>query len=133
VRVSDFLLVKDSLFARINLDNEEFSLYQQIYERLAVDTPTPDLVIYLQAPVEVLLERIARRGIEFEQLIEVDYLTRIADAYARFFHSYDASPLLIVNAADINPIENEADYQLLLAELKQAGRGRHYFNPGAKI
>ena len=99
MRVADYLLDKDRLFAQLTLDDEEFALYEQVYARLAVDAPVPDLVIYLQAPVDVLLERIERRGIRYEQHIEREYLERLQEAYARFFHDYDASPLLIVNAA----------------------------------
>ena len=128
-RVTDFLIEKDRLFARLTLDDEEFALYEQVYERLAIDAPTPDLIVYLQAPADVLLERIARRGIEYEQQIERRYLERLTEGYARFFLEYDAAPVLIVNAAEIDPIGNEADYQALLAEIVRPRKGRHYFNP----
>jgi deoxyadenosine/deoxycytidine kinase len=94
-----------------------------------VDAPRPDLVVYLQAPVDVLLDRIAKRGIRYEQSIERGYLEKLTQAYARFFHAYDASPLLIVNAASIDPVNNDGDYQLLLAEIVKNRRGRHFFNP----
>ena len=129
VRVADYLLDKDRLFARLTLDEEEFSLYDQIYNRLAIDTPVPDLVIYLQAPVDVLLERINRRGIRYEQHIERAYLERLQEAYARFFHEYDASPLLIVNAAQADFVGNGRDYDQLFAQIKRTRRGRHYYNP----
>ena len=129
VRVSDYLLDKDRLFARLTLDDEEFALYEQVYERLAIDAPVPDLVVYLQAPVDVLLDRIARRGIHSEQLIERRYLERLVEAYARFFLEYDAAPVLMVNAAEIDPIGSEREYRGLLAEVVRARRGRHYFNP----
>jgi deoxyadenosine/deoxycytidine kinase len=129
VRVADYLLEKDRLFARLTLDDEEFGLYEQVYARLAIDAPVPDLVVYLQAPVDVLIERIARRGIQYEQGIERRYLERLVEAYARFFLEYDAAPVLIVNAADIDPVGNDADYAGLLAEIARARRGRHYFNP----
>jgi deoxyguanosine kinase len=129
VRVSDYLLEKDRLFARLTLDDEEFALYEQVYGRLAIDAPVPDLVVYLQAPVDVLLERIARRGIPSEQMIERRYLERLAESYARFFFQYDAAPVLMVNAAEIDPIGNEREYRGLLAEVVRARRGRHYFNP----
>jgi deoxyadenosine/deoxycytidine kinase len=129
VRVSDYLLEKDRLFARLTLDDEEFGLYEQVYSKLAIDAPTPDLVVYLQAPVDTLLERIARRGIQYEQMIERRYLERLAEAYARFFLEFEASPVLIVNAADIDPVGSDVDYQGLLAEIVRARRGRHYFNP----
>jgi deoxyadenosine/deoxycytidine kinase len=129
VRVADFLLEKDRLFARVTLDDEEYALYEQVYERLAIDAPVPDLVVYLQAPADVLQERIARRGIRYEQGMEREYLERLVDAYTRFFHHYDAGPLLIVNAAEVDFIDNEAHYAQLEAEVSRPRRGRHYFNP----
>jgi deoxyadenosine/deoxycytidine kinase len=129
VRVADYLLDKDRLFARLTLDQEELALYEQIYARLALDAPPPDLVIYLQAPVDVLLERIARRGIRYEQQIERAYLDRLQEAYARFFHAYDAAPLLIVNAAQADFVGNERDYEQLFEQLRRIRRGRHYYNP----
>lgn len=129
VRVADYLLAKDELFARMILDDEEFALYRQVHERLAIDAPQPDLVVYLQAPVDVLLDRIARRGIAHESLIDRAYLTKLNEAYARFFHAYAASPLLIVNAANIDLVGNEADYEELLAQINRTVRGRLYYNP----
>jgi deoxyadenosine/deoxycytidine kinase len=129
VRVSDYLLDKDRLFARLTLDDEEFALYEQVYARLAIDAPVPDLVVYLQAPVDVLLERITRRGIPSEQLIERRYLERLVESYARFFLEYDVAPVLMVNAAEIDPIGSDRDYRGLLAEVARARRGLHYFNP----
>ncbi len=129
VRVADFLLEKDRLFARVTLDDEEYALYEQVYERLAIDAPVPDLVVYLQAPADVLQERIARRGIRYEQGMEREYLERLVDAYTRFFHHYDAGPLLIVNAAEVDFVDNAAHYAQLEAEISRPRRGRHYFNP----
>ena len=129
VRVSDYLLEKDRLFARLTLDDEEFALYDQVYARLAIDAPVPDLIVYLQAPVDVLLERIARRGIQYEQAIERRYLERLVESYSRFFLEFDAAPLLIVNAAEIDLVGSDGDYGGLLAEVTRARRGRHYFNP----
>ena len=129
MRVSDFLLEKDPLFARLNLDDEELKLYEQVYQHLTLDAPRPDLVIYLQAPADVLSRRINHRGIGYERLIQQDYLERVTDAYARFFHHYSSSPLLIVNATDINPVDNEEDYALLVREIRRVNSGRHYFNP----
>jgi deoxyguanosine kinase len=130
-RVADFLLDKDTLFARLNLDDEELKLYEQVYQHLTLDAPRPDLVIYLQAPVEVLSRRVQRRGIGYEKFIQYEYLERIANAYAQFFYHYSASPLLIVNASDINPVESEADYAALVREISRVRSGRHYFNPTA--
>ena len=129
VRVADYLLDKDRLFARLTLDDEEYGLYEQVYARLAIDAPVPDLVVYLQAPADVLLERIARRGIAYEQAIERRYLERLSESYARFFLEYEAAPVLTVNATDIDPVGSERDYDVLLAEIVRARRGRHYFNP----
>jgi deoxyguanosine kinase len=129
VRVADYLLAKDDLFARMTLDDEEYGLYRQVHDRLAIDAPKPDLVVYLQAPVDVLLDRIARRGIAHESLIDRGYLTRLNEAYARFFHAYEQGPLLIVNAANIDPISNEADYEELLGQIGRTTRGRLYYNP----
>jgi len=129
VRVADYLLDKDRLFAQLTLDEQEFALYEQIYARLAIDTPVPDLVVYLQAPVDVLLERIARRGIKYEQGIDRAYLERLQEAYARFFHAYDASALLIVNAAQADFVGNDRDYEQLFDEIRRIRRGRHYYNP----
>jgi deoxyadenosine/deoxycytidine kinase len=129
VRVADYLLEKDRLFARVILDEAEYGLYEQIFSRVVIDPPKPDLVVYLQAPVDVLLERISRRRIKAEQLIERAYLEKLNEAYARFFHDYDAAPLLIVNAATIDPVSNEADYAELLGAIARMKRGKLYFNP----
>lgn len=129
VRVADYLLEKDRLFARLTLEPAELELYERVYERLGIDPPKPDLVIYLQAPVDVLLERIARRRIAHEQLIGREYLERLNEAYAQFFHAYSAAPLLIVNAAAIDPVSNAADFEELLGAIGRTHRGRHYFNP----
>lgn len=127
--VADFLMDKDRLFARITLDSDELSLYEQVYNNLTIDAPIPDLVIYLQAPAEVLLQRIRKRGLSMEYTITDDYLNRLSDAYTDFFHYYNASPLLIVNASDIDLVNNEKDYQQLLAQIANISGGRHYFNP----
>jgi len=129
VRVSDYLLDKDRLFARLTLDDEEFALYEQVYARLAIDAPVPDLIVYLQAPVDVLLERIARRGIQYEQAIERRYLERLVESYSRFFLEFDAAPVLIVNATEIDLVGSDRDYAGLLAEVTRGRKGRHYFNP----
>jgi deoxyguanosine kinase len=129
IRVGDYLLDKDRLFARITLDDEEYALYEQVYARLSLDAPRPDLVVFLQAPVDVLMERIARRGIRYEKYIERDYLERLIDAYTRFFHQYAASPLLIVNAEAIDPVGDSRDFEELFDTIRRTTRGRHYFNP----
>ncbi|HEY8052032.1 MAG TPA: deoxynucleoside kinase [Steroidobacteraceae bacterium] len=128
-RVADYLFEKDRLFARVTLDDAEYTLYEQLYAKLDIQAPKPDLVVYLQAPVDVLQERIQRRGVDYEQYIERQYLERLNEAYARFFHEFDGAPLLIVNAASIDPIANQRDYEELLAAIKRATRGRRYYNP----
>jgi len=130
VRVADFLIEKDRLFARQNLDNDEFDLYEKVYEHLTIDAPKPDLVIYLQAPVGTLVERIQKRGIPAEQLIEESYLENLIDAYTSFFHYYDDSTLLVVNSAEIDLVNNDEDYGLLLDYILTTRKGsRNYFNP----
>lgn len=128
-RVADFLMAKDRLFAKQNLDAEEYALYEKVYEQLTLDAPTPDLVIYLQAPTDVLLQRIRQRGIAYEQSIERDYLDKINAAYSEFFLYYDDAPLLIINAAQIDFAHNERDFLLLLDQVNTIKRGRHFFNP----
>lgn len=133
VRVTDFLLEKDRLFAELTLAPDEFRLYQQVYEQVALDAPAPDLVVYLQAPVDVLVQRIRRRGIAYEQEIRPDYLRRLNEAYMQFFHRYLGAPLLIVNAAAIDPIHRDEDYEQLLDRILNAGFGREYFNPAPSL
>lgn len=129
VRVADFLIEKDQLFAQVTLDDDELKLYQQVYEHLTIDAPVPDLVIYLQAPADVLMERIEQRGITAERSIDGDYLMQLNDAYTRFFHYYDSSPLLIVNAAEIDWVNNPEDYKALVDYMLSISSGRHYYNP----
>ncbi|HSG58220.1 MAG TPA: deoxynucleoside kinase [Woeseiaceae bacterium] len=131
VRISDYLFAKDELFADLNLNPDELSLYRQVAATLNVEAPVPDLVIYLQASVDSLLERIARRGVAFERAIDRRYLERLTDAYARFFHEYDDGPLLIVNASQIDPVNNAADYDQLFRQIEKTTGGRHFFNPVA--
>lgn len=127
-RVADFLIQKDELFARATLDANELELYYQVYNRLALDAPAPDLVIYLQAPTETLLRRIYARGVAYEKRIDEQYLQRIADSYVEFFYHYTASPLLIVNTTELNIADNEREFELLLERIRDLSVGRHYFN-----
>lgn len=130
-RIVDFLIDKDYLFASLTLSKDELDLYQQVYDRMTLEAPEPDLVIYLQAPIEVLMKRIETRAIDYEQLIDEDYLRRVAEAYVSFFYHYDRSPLLIVNTADFDLASSDADLKLLLECIRDLPPGRHYFNPGA--
>jgi deoxyadenosine/deoxycytidine kinase len=129
LRIADYMLDKDRLFARTVLDDEEFKLYDQVYARLAMDAPTPDLVVFLQAPVDILLARIDKRGIAYEKYIDAAYLERLGDAYTRYFHQYTASPLLIVNTAEIDPANNSRDFDDLFETIRTTQSGRHYVNP----
>jgi len=131
--VSDFLMEKDDLFARMTLDDNEYALYRQIYENLDLRTPRPDLVIYLQAPVNVLLGRITRRGIRYELDIGSDYLEALNQAYTRFFHFYDAAPLLVVNATQIDFANNDAHFTALLEQALNMDGLRQYFNPNPML
>ena len=129
VRVADFLIEKDPLFARVNLEQQEFQLYEKVYQQMTIDAPRPDLVIYLQASTDVLLSRIGDRGVSFEQGIERDYLERLNEVYSEFFLYYDGAPLLIVNASEIDLANGESDYRHLVDYLLDIRSGRHYFNP----
>lgn len=133
VRVADFLIEKDQLFAEVTLPKEELALYQNVYDHVTIDAPTPDLVIYLQAPVDVLLSRIEQRGIQAERSITAEYLHALNEAYTRFFHYYESSPLLIVNASAFDWVNNPNDYRALVDYLLTIKRGRHYYNPKPTI
>ncbi len=128
VLVTDFLFAKDRLFAELTLDQYELDLYEQVYGRLSMDAPMPDLVVYLQAPVDLLQSRVLARNRPNEVYIGKDYLKRLSDAYTEFFYRYNESPLLIVNAASINPLESDEDYNTLLQQICTVGPGKHYFN-----
>jgi deoxyguanosine kinase len=128
-RVADFMVEKDRIFAELTLDPDELDIYRQVYRHVMADPPAPDLVVYLQAPVPVLRERIERRGNVYEAPMGEDYLQRLVEAYAEFFYNYAASPLVIVNAAEIDLANNDDDYSHLFERLRAVTKGRHYFNP----
>ena len=128
VRIADFILEKDRLFAEANLNNEEMRLYDKVYEHITIDAPVPDLVIYLQAPVEVLMARIERRGLKFERYLTQEYLTKINDAYSRFFLDYDNSPVLIINAAEIDFESSEEDLEMLITKIMSNPKGKTFIN-----
>lgn len=129
VHVADFLIEKDPLFARINLDRDEYELYDKVYRQLTIDAPKPDLVIYLQSPADILLQRIRGRGIDYEQNIDSGYLEQLNEVYSEFFLYYDDAPLLIVNASEIDLTSSEDDYNHLVDYLLDIRNGKHYFNP----
>jgi deoxyguanosine kinase len=126
---ADFFLEKDPLFARLNLNDEEYALYHQIFQHLQLESPKPDLVVYLQTPVSALTERIAERNIKYENNIPPEYLERLATAYSEYFHTYDAAPMLIVNNEKLNIIKDEAALNLLVDRIDQFQGRREYFNP----
>ena len=133
VRIADFHILKDRLFAELNLSRDELDLYNRVYENLDFDVPTPDLVIYLQASVDALMARIAGRGIDYERLMDRAYVEHVAEAYAKFFYDYDDSPLLIINASTIDPVRNDVDYESLYNQVRRITSGRHFFNPVAAV
>lgn len=130
-RISDYLFTRDRLFAELNLDPDELKLYDQIVANLGIDPPVPDLVIYLQASVDALLQRLALRNASYDAFVDRAYLEELTDAYARFFHAYDEGPLLIVNASQIDPVNNDADFDQLFRQIERTTGGRHFFNPVA--
>ena len=127
--VADFFLEKDPIFARLNLDDEEYALYHQIYQHLHVTATKPDLVIYLQTPIDALVERIEDRKVSYEQDIPREYVERLANAYSEFFHNYDESPVLIVNNEKLNILKNESALELLTNRILQFKGQREFFNP----
>ena len=126
--VSDFLFDKDPLFARLNLSDDEFALYEKIYSYLKPQVPVPDLVVYLQARTETLVDRVARRGTEMEEGISELYLARLADAYTRYFHQYDQTPVLVVNSERMNFVDNDDHVDLLMQQIAAMRGRREFFN-----
>jgi deoxyguanosine kinase len=126
--VGDFLFEKDPLFARLNLNDDELALYEQMYRHLKPQAPAPDLVIYLQAEPHTLVERVKRRGIAHELPMAESYLLRLAERYTRFFHHYEAAPLLMVNADHFNFVDSDEDFALLLQQIRGMRGRREYFN-----
>lgn len=129
--VADFLLEKDKLFAELTLSEDEWWMYTKLFDRMSENCVRPDLVIYLQAPLEKLIQRIERRGLRHEQRIDSHYLQQLITVYERYFHEYADSALLIVNASEINIADNEQDVSRLIEQIKNLDGGRHYFNPVA--
>ncbi|MET0065883.1 MAG: deoxynucleoside kinase [Candidatus Thiodiazotropha sp.] len=131
--IADFMLEKDRLFAQINLDDDEMRLYEQVYDQLTLHAPPPDLVVYLQAPVDTLMKRVRQRARPQERTITPKYLQRLCDAYADFFYYYDRSPLLIVNAEEINPLQRDQDFELMIQHIVSEGADRRYLNPSLSL
>lgn len=129
--IADFMIEKDALFARLTLNDDEFALYRQVYAHLRPQAPVPDLVIYLQAPGETLIERVKRRNVAYERDIPEEYLLRLAETYARFFYQYDSSPVLTVNSENLNFVENSRDVDLLLERISALRGPREFFSMGS--
>lgn len=129
--VGDFLLDKDALFARLTLAPDELKLYEQLHAHLAPQAPAPDLVIYLQAQPDTLIDRVERRALAAEAGMSEGYLRALHEAYLRFFHDYDAAPLLTINTEHLNPIDRDADFDLLMTRIEKMRGRREYFNLAA--
>ena len=129
VTVSDYLFAKDRIFACLTLDPNELSLYDRVFEALGTRVAKPDLVIYLQARIDVLLQRIKRRGREFERKFDPQYLEDLCRAYNEFFFHYTETPLLVINTSDIDFVNNEEDLANLLRVIKQMKKGVHHYIP----
>jgi deoxyadenosine/deoxycytidine kinase len=130
--VADFLLDKDPLFARLNLSDDEFALYEKVYSHLKPQSAAPDLVIYLQAPVATLIDRVHKRGLDYERSISEHYLARVADGYSRYFYQYDDAPLLIVNSERLNFVADPDHFQLLISRITGMRGRREFFNLGTQ-
>ena len=128
--ISDFYFGKDELFAKLNLTQVEYAMYQELRKKLDFNPPIPDLIIYLQASSEILLERIKKRGLDIERNIKKEYIDSVNEIYMKHFHEYSASPVLIINTSNVN-INNETDYQILIEEISSDINGKKYFNPSS--
>jgi deoxyadenosine/deoxycytidine kinase len=128
--VADYLLEKDPLFALLTLSEDEYTLYRKIYDHISPQTASPDLVIYLQARPETLIARVRKRGIDMERKISDAYLTVLAESYTRFFHNYDAAPVMVVNSENLNFVDKDDDFHLLVQRIESMRGHREYFNRG---
>jgi len=128
--IADFFFAKDPLFAQLTLSDGEFTLYRKIHDHLAPQAPVPDLVIYLQASPRVLVDRVRRRGIGYERGVTEAYLSKLSDAYTRFFHEYDAGPVLVVNSERLNFVDRPEDFRLLLRRITEMRGTREFFSLG---
>ena len=128
--ISDFYFGKDELFAKLNLNEVEYAMYQEMRKKLEFNPPIPDLIIYLQASTDILLERIKKRGLDIERNIKKKYIDSVNEIYMTHFHEYNASPVLIINTSNVN-INNETDYQILIEEISSDINGKKYFNPSS--
>jgi len=129
VTVTDYIFAKDRIFAYLNLDEHEIALYEQVYRILDPKVPSPDLVIYLQADLDMVLRRIKRRGYSYEKNIDVDYLASVISAYNEFFFHYTETPLLVISTSNIDFVANKGDFDELVREIKKFKSGTQYFVP----
>jgi deoxyadenosine/deoxycytidine kinase len=131
--VADYLFAKDQIFAQANLDGDELALYRQLYRLLDARLPKPDLVVYLQARADVLMERLRKRDREYERRIAPEYIEKIAEAYRDFFFYYEETPLLVVNSSEVDFVGNADDLADLAREVRSMGQGvQHYIPLGSK-
>ena len=128
--ISDFYFGKDELFAKLNLSELEFEMYSSIRQKLNFIPPLPDLIIYLQASTDILIERIKKRGLDTEKNMKKKYIESVNDLYMKHFHEYTSSPVLIINTSNVN-INDQNDYQLLIEEISSDINGKKYFNPSS--
>lgn len=128
--IADFMIEKDSLFARLTLSDDEYALYRQVYAQLKPQAPAPDLVVYLQASPETLVERVRRRGVAYERTIPDEYLVQLTESYARFFYQYDEAPVLTVNSDHLNFVDQPGDFDLLLSRIASLRGPREFFSMG---
>tara|TARA_Y100001936_G_scaffold234524_1_gene261720 strand:- start:84 stop:710 length:627 start_codon:yes stop_codon:yes gene_type:complete len=128
--ISDFYFGKDELFAKLNLNDEEYAMYIEIRDKLHFNPPTPDLIIYLQASTDILLDRIKKRGLDIEKGMKKKYIDTVNHIYMKHFHEYNTSPILIINTSNVN-INNETDYKMLIEEISSNINGKKYFNPSS--
>jgi deoxyguanosine kinase len=129
ITVCDYLFARDKIFAYLNLDDSELMLYERLYGLLAENVPRPDLVIYLQASTEVIMERIQRRKRDFESEIAESYINDLNQAYNYFFYHYTATPLLVINTTEIDFVHRKGDLDDLLNQIRGMKRGVQYYTP----
>ena len=130
VTFADFMFEKDPLFAGLTLRDDELKLYRQIYDHLSLQLPVPDLVIYLQARPHTLIERVQKRAASYERDLSDEYLVRLSETYTRYFHQYTAAPLLIVNSDNLNFVDSQPDFDLLLQRIAAMRGPREFFSSG---
>ena len=129
ITLCDYLFAKDRIFASLNLDDHELALYEQIFQLLTGQIPSPDLVIFLQAKPEVLLHRVKSRNIPYEKGMDLEYLKTLTEAYNYYFFHYDPTPLLVVDTSEIDFVNRNEDFAQLVREIKQMKKGTSYFIP----